>query len=90
MFVIYNLQLKIFSHFPLLNNLELCYSRLINPHIHDYNPQIDLSMYKKNELESTFVEILTSEKADVIMMESNYKDVSMDLLNLSIVFYSNF
>ena len=42
-----------------------------------YKPQIGLNMYKKNELESTFNEIINSKKSNIIVGHV-YKHPNMD------------
>ena len=44
-----------------------------------YKPRLDLHIYKSNELESTFIEILNPKKSNVII-GCFYKDPSMDVL----------
>ena len=55
MFVTYNFQLKSFSlEFSVIKTSAVG-TRLFITNYLSYKPQSDLSMYKKNELESTFL-----------------------------------
>ena len=86
----YTLQPKSFSHEFSLIKTSAVGTLLFKANYLFYKPQNDLSMYKKNELESAFVEILSPKKANVIAMGSSYKHISIDLLNLSVVLYASF
>ena len=47
-----------------------------------YKPRQDLNIYKKNELESTFIEIMNSKKSNIII-GTIYKHPSMDLTDFN-------
>ena len=47
-----------------------------------YKPQIDLNMYKKKQLESTFMEIIKSKKSNTII-DCVYKHPNMDVLDFN-------
>ena len=49
-----------------------------------YKPRLDLNIYKSNELESTFIEILNPKKSNVII-GCIYKHPSMDLMLLTLI-----
>lgn len=90
MFVTYSFQLKTFSHDLSLIKTSTVQNLLFIANYLSYKPQSDLSSYKRNELESTFVKLFSPMKAKVVVVDSNCRPVLMDLLNLSIVFYSRF
>ena len=47
-----------------------------------YKPQTDLNMYEKNELESTFIEIINSKKSNIVV-GCAYKHPNMDVLDFN-------
>ena len=47
-----------------------------------YKPQTDLNMYEKNELESTFIEIINSKKSNIVV-GCVYKHPNMDVLDFN-------
>ena len=53
-----------------------------------YKPRLDLNIYKSNELESTFIEILNPKKSNIII-SCIYKHSSMDLNDFNTNYLSN-
>ena len=47
-----------------------------------YKPRTDLNMYEKNELESTFIEIINSKKSNIVV-GCVYKHPNMDVLDFN-------
>ena len=53
-----------------------------------YKPRLDLNIYKSNELESTFIEILNPKKSNIII-GFVYKHCSMDLNDFNTNYLTN-
>ena len=54
-----------------------------------YKPHQDVNIYKKNELESTFIEIMNPKKLNV-SVGSIYKHFSIDLTDFNCNYFNNF
>ena len=54
-----------------------------------YNPRLGLHIYKSNELESTFIEVLNPKKSNIII-DCIYKHSSMDLNDFNTNYLNNF
>ena len=53
-----------------------------------YKPHLDLNIYKSNELESTFIEILNPKKSNIIF-DCIYKHLSVDLNDFNTNYQNN-
>ena len=53
-----------------------------------YKPHLDLNIYKSNELESTFIEILNPKKSNIIF-DWIYKHLSVDLNDFNTNYLNN-
>ena len=54
-----------------------------------YKPRLDVNIYKSNELEYTFIEILNPKKSIIIIIGCIYKHPSMDLNDFNTNYPSN-